>query len=202
MPDWIAKTLAILDALSGWVLLALTIALGVVLFAPTPPGIDLEPIRRDWGGWIFFGQVVFGFLTLARFVQWAAATVRSARQRQRERVEEEERQRQAHKREEAEVAREKEERTQYESRVLAHLDTLSSEERDALKYLVENNQRTAVGVLVFGVLHTLRTKGLLEVQTDILTPMKAPHTVPEFVWNALLVRRDELFGADTGRRRR
>ena len=202
MPDWIAKTLAILDALSGWVLLALTIALGVVLFAPTPPGIDLEPIRRDWGGWIFFGQVVFGFLTLARFLQWAAATVRSALQRQRERVEEEERQRQAHKREEAEVAREKEERTQYESRVLAHLDTLSNEERDALKYLVEHNQRTAVGVLHFGALHTLHTKGLLEVPAGILTPMEAPHTVPDFVWNALLVRRDELFGADTGRRRR
>lgn len=202
MPDWIAKTLAILDALSGWVLLALTIALGIVLFAPTPLGIDLQPIRRDWGGWIFVGLVVFGFLTLARFAQWAAATVRSALQRQRERVEEEERRRQAHEREQAEVAREQEERAQYKSRVLAHLDTLSSEERDALKYLVEHNQRTDVGPLHFGVLHTLHTKGLLEVQAGILTPMRAPHTVPDFVWNALLVRRDELFGADTGRRRR
>jgi len=184
VPDWIAKTLAILDALSGWVLLALTMALGFVLFVPTPPGIDLQPIRRDWGGWIFVGLVVFGFLTLARFAQWAAATVRSALQRQSERVEEEER------------------RAQYESRVLAYLDTLSNEERDALKYLVEHNQRTAVGVLHFGELHTLHNKGLLEVPAGILTPMKAPHTVPDFVWNALLVRRDELFGADTGRRRR
>lgn len=118
MPDWIARTLAILDALSGWVLLALTIALGVVLFAPTPPGIDLEPIRRDWGGWIFFGQVVLGFLTLARFAQWAAATVRSVLQRQRERAEQEERQRQAHEREQTELAREQEKRAQYESRRL------------------------------------------------------------------------------------
>ena len=196
MPDWIAQTLAVLEALSGWVLLALTIALGFVLFAPTPPGIDLEPIRRDWGGWIFFGQVVFGFLTLARFAQWCAATVRSALQRQREGVEEEERQWQAHEREEAELKRTQEERVQYESRVLAHLDTLSSEERDALKYLVEHNQRTAVGILHFGVLHTLRTKGLLEVQPGILTPLKTPHTVPDFVWDALFERRDELFGAD------
>jgi len=196
VPDWIVKTLAILNALSGWVLLALTIALGVVLFAPTPPGIDLEPIRRDWGGWIFFGQVVFGFLTLARFAQWAAATVRSALQRQRERVEEEERQRQAHKREEAELARAQEERAQYKSDALAHLDTLSSEERDALKYLVQHNQRTAVGSMYFGVLHTLHTKGLLEVASGILTPLRAPHTVPNFVWDALLERKDELFGAD------
>ncbi len=202
MPDWIVRTLAILDALSGWVLLALTIALGVVLFAPTPPGIDLEPIRRDWGGWIFFGQLVLGFLTLARFAQWAAATVRSILQRQRERAEQEERQRQAHEREQTELAREQEKRAQYESRVLAHLDTLSSEERDALKYLVEHNQRTAVGALHFGVLHTLDTKGLLEVQPGILTPLEVPHTVPDFVWDALLKRKDELFGADTGRRRR
>ncbi len=178
MPDWIAQTLAVLEALSGWVLLALTIALGIVLFAPTPPGIDLEPIRREWGGWIFIAQVVFGFLTLARFAQWAAATVRSAVQRHRKGVEEEAR------------------RNKYESRVLAHLDTLSSEERDALKYLVQHNQRTAVGALPFGVLHTLRTKELLEVQPGILTPLKTPHTVPDFVWDALFERRDELFGAD------
>ncbi len=178
MPDLIIKTLAILGALSGWILLALTFALGVVLFAPTPPGIDLEPIRHEWGGWIFIAQVVFGFLTLARFAQWAAATVWSALQRHRKGVEEEAR------------------RNKYESAVLAQLDTLSSQERDALKYLVQHNQRTAVGVLHFGTLHTLRTKGLLEVQSGILAPQKAPHTVPDFVWDALLERKDELFGAD------
>ncbi len=196
MPDWIARTLAVLEALSGWVSLALTIALGFVLFAPAPPGIDLEPIRRDWGGWIFFGQVVFGFLTLARFAQWSAATVRSALQRQREGVKEEQRQRQAHEREEAELKRAQEERAQYESDVLAHLDTLSSEERDALNYLVQHNQRTAVGSMYVGALHTLHTKGLLEVPSGILTPLQAPHTVPDFVWDTLFERKDELFGAD------
>lgn len=177
-------------------LLALTIALGVVLFAPTPPGIDLEPIRRDWGGWIFFGQVVLGFLTLARFAQWAAATIRSALQRQRERADKEERRRQAHEREEAELTGAQAKRTQYESGVLAHLETLSSEERDALKYLIQHSQRTAVGSMYFGALHTLHTKGLLEVASGILTPLEAPHTVPAFVWEALLERKDELFGTD------
>ncbi len=191
MPDWIVKALATLEALSGWLLLALTAALAIVLFAPAPPGIDLEPIRRDWGGWIFTGQVIFGLLALARFAQWATGTVQSALQRRR-----------ARESEEAELERAQEERARYERDVLAHLDTLSSEERDALRYLVEKNQRTAVGVLHFGVLHTLHTKGLLEVKAGILTPLEAPHTVPNFVWNALIERRDELFSTDTRQRRR
>lgn len=167
MPDWIAKALSVLSALSVWVLLALTAALGFILFAPPPDGIDLGPIRRDWGGWIFSGLVVFGFLTLARFTQWVTAKIKT-----------------------------RSIRAQHERDVLSHLDTLSDEENKALKYLVENNQRTAVGVMHFGVLNTLRSKGLLEINTTLLTPMDAPHTVPAFVWEALFKKKNELFGLD------
>ena len=64
MPDWIATLLKVLSALSGRILLALTLAAAVILFAPTPSSIDLEPIRQEWGGWIYSGGVVFGLLTL------------------------------------------------------------------------------------------------------------------------------------------
>ena len=186
MPDWIVRTLAILNALSGWVFLALAIALGVFLFAPTPAGIDLELIRQNWGGWLYLGLVVFGFLALARFAQWVAGTVRSAIRQRREGIDRE-----------AELENEQQQQEEHRETVLGHLDTLSSEERDVLKYLVENNQRTAVGSMVSGALHTLYTKGLLEVAPGILTPLQASHTVPDFVWDALIERSDELFGANS-----
>ncbi len=178
VPDWIVKTLAGLAALSVWVLIPLTAALWVVLFAPAPQGIDLEPIRREWGGWIFFALVVVGFLALARIAQWITTKTQAAIQGRRER------------------AAERAGRVQYERDVRKHLDTLSADERETLKYLVENNERTAVGVLHSGVLHTLRTKGLLVVGSGVLSLLNAPHTVPGFVWEALLERKDELFGTD------
>ena len=140
VPDWIIKALPILIALSGWPSLAFTAALGIVLFAPTPPGIDLQSIRDDWGGWFFVGLVFFGLIALVRFAQWVVAMVGLELQ------------------EKSEKARKREERKQHESHVLSYLDTLSSEENQVLNHLVENNQRTAVGMPLCGVLHTLRTK--------------------------------------------
>lgn len=169
MPDWLAKTLEVLSALSGWVLSALAAACAVVLFAPAPARIAIDPLRKDWGGWFFAGLIFFGFLALARVMQWGTSTIRNAWNARATQI-------------------------LLQREVLSHLDTLSAAEREALKYLVEHNQRTAVGALHFGALSTLRSKGLLEVATGIITPLETPHTVPIFVWDELLKRKGELFG--------
>ena len=114
VPDWISKTLSVLAALSGWFLLAMTVALAVVLFAPTPEGIDLATIRQEWGGWIFAALVVFGCLAIARFTQWASSTVGIALERRRGSKDEELHQQREREREEAEQARQQRHRAEYE----------------------------------------------------------------------------------------
>jgi hypothetical protein len=69
-PDWISKTLATLDAISGYTYAALAAAAALVLFVPSPLGaIDLGPIRKDWGGWIAVCMVAFGLLAVAKIAR-------------------------------------------------------------------------------------------------------------------------------------
>ena len=175
MPDWIAKTLSVLSALSGWVLLALAIAPAVILFAPTPGGVNLELIRREWGGWIYFGGVVAGLLTLARFAQWVIAKHEKEKQGRPLRM-----------------LRSKQ-RAAFERDVLAQLNNLSQSERLILQHLVEKDQRTIVDSHHDIALEMLRAKGLVEASDYIRARHSIPYTVPDFVWAALLARRDELF---------
>jgi Sec-independent protein translocase protein TatA len=194
MPDWFGKMLTILDALSGWVLFALAASLALVLLAPTPTGVDLGPLRRDWGGWIYAAFVVFGSLACARLAQWVTALVREKVQQERQQKYRKEQEQQEQAREQAKTKKEQKELERRKCEILKYLDTLSEEERTALHYLVQRNQRTGIGPIHFGPLHTLSSKGLLEMTARVFSQLDAPFTVPDFVWDALLERKEELFG--------
>lgn len=73
-----------------------------------------------------------------------------------------------------------------------NLDTLSEEERDVFAYMLKNNQRSVTGP--FGNSHfaPLVQKGLLICASGAYRQSGWPHTVPDDVWEELIVRRNEF----------
>ena len=176
-PDWVSKTLATLDAISGYTCAALAIACGLVLFFPPLVGIDLAPIRNAWGGWISMGMIGFALLAAARMARAIhtvganALATRSARRA-------------------LELK---------QSVVLGHLETLSEDERKIIEWCVKNNQRGLVSNYLNQPLALLTTKGIFEVAPPLLfTPMKMPYLIPDFVWNELQQRKTEFAPKSTG----
>ena len=82
-PEWVSKTLATLDTISGYTFAFLALAGAFVLWNPSPfYGIDLAPLRSSWGGWILGGIVTCLCLAaakVARGIHAAMAGVLSRR---------------------------------------------------------------------------------------------------------------------------
>ena len=176
-PDWVSKTLATLDAISGYTCAALAISCGLLLFFPPLLGIDLAPIQNAWGGWITAGMIGFALLAAARMARAIhtvvanALVVRSARRA-------------------LELK---------QSEVLRHLDTLSDDERKILEWCVKNHQRGIVSNYLNQPLALLTTKGIFEVAPPpLFTLMKMPYLIPDFVWNELQQRKTEFTPKSTG----
>jgi len=171
-PDWISKTLATVDAISGYTYVALAVAAGLILFLPSPlAGIDLGPIRKDWGGWIVVGMIAFALLAVARVARTIHPVIANAR-----------------------IARsDRRARTMRQADVLKHLDTLSVDERIILARCLANNERSIISNYLNGPLTMLVTKGLFQMApTRLFTPMKMPYVIPDFVWAALQKRKVEF----------
>jgi hypothetical protein len=170
--DWVSKTLATLDAINGYTYTALAIAAGLILFLPSPLlGIDLSPIRRDWGAWIVAGVILFALLAVAKCARAVhpmignALLARSARRA----------------------------RNMRQADVLKHLDTLSIDERNILAYRLAKNERSMVSSYLNGPLTMLVAKGLFQMTpTPIFTATKMPYTIPDFVWTELQKRKEEF----------
>jgi hypothetical protein len=170
-PDWISKTLATLDAISGYTYVALAAAAALIIFAPSPLGVDFGPIRKDWGGWIAACMVIFALLALAKIAraihpmivnEWIARADRRARAME-------------------------------QADVLDHLSTLSLDERDILAYCLANNERSIVSNYLNAPLTMLVTKGIFQMAPNpIFTPMQVPYMIPNFVWRELQNRRAEF----------
>jgi hypothetical protein len=179
-PDWISKTLATLDAISGYTYAALASACGLVLFLPSPLfGVDVSQVRRDWVGWIAVGMITFALLALAKIARAIhpvianAVVARSAR-------------RALHMK---------------QAEVLAHLDALSVEERYLLAHCLANNEKTIISNYLNGPLTMLVTKGIFRMAPNpIFTPMKMPYIIPDFVWAELQRRKAEFPPEDPNHR--
>ena len=180
-PDWVSKTLATLDAISGYTYAALAAACGLILFLPSPLlGIDLAPIRRDWGGWIVVGMIAVAFLALAKMARAVhplianAIVARSARRAL----------------------------NMKQAEILAHLDALSVAERNLLACCLANNEKTIISNYLNGPLTMLVAKGIVRMAPNpIFTPMKMPYIIPDFVWAELQRRRAEFPPEDSNQRR-
>src|ERR1700691_4735319 len=122
-PDWISKTLATLDAISGYTYVALAVAAALILFVPSPlDGIDLGPIRKDWGGWIAACMVAFALLAIAKIARTIHPMIANAW-----------------------IARsDRRARTMRQADVLNHLNTLSLNERNLLARCLTNNERSII----------------------------------------------------------
>src|ERR1700680_1854890 len=122
-PDWVSQTLATLDTVSGYTYVALAVAAGLILFLPSPLfGTDLSSIRKDWGGLVAVGMIVFALLAVAKIARaihpmianaWLARSDRRAR-------------------------------TMRQADVLNHLHTLSLDERNLLARCLANNERSII----------------------------------------------------------
>ncbi len=170
-PEWVSKTLATIDAISGYTYAALAVAGGVIIFLPSPIfGVDLGPLRKVWGAWIGAGTIAFAVLMIAKmartFHTWvvSALIVRNARRAQGMR----------------------------EADVLAHLATLSNEERKLLARCLADNRRSVMGNHLNASLVQLASKGLFEIPTQISTPMQMTYVIPDFVWVALQERKADF----------
>lgn len=178
-PEWFVKALAAFNGISGWVWPLLAAAGTIVLCAPIP---DLAEFRRDQVYWILPTTIVFGALAFVKPAEWVQASVARAWQRRAKRR-----------------AREK-----AEAKTLAHMDTLSSEEKVILSKCVSRGQRTYVistimmayspGEIMaqrksFGAATALVSKGILVLPSR--TGSELPYTIPVFVWDELQ-RREEV----------
>lgn len=77
--DWISKTLAAIDSVSGYTFSALAIAGALVLFLPSPfLGIDFSPIKKEYGGWIGAGVIACIALAMAKTIRSLHATIATA----------------------------------------------------------------------------------------------------------------------------
>jgi Super-infection exclusion protein B len=82
------------------------------------------------------------------------------------------------------------------SQTLRNLETLSRDELFVLAFCLDRNQRT-VALYPFGQRATaLVQKGLL-VPANYGTALEFNHTIPDFVWDELQRRRNEILPADT-----
>jgi hypothetical protein len=78
---------------------------------------------------------------------------------------------------------------------LAHLDTLSHEEKNILLGCVSRGERTfTVSIIkpdILAAAHALHSKGLVEssLETGFISGLASPYTIPTFVWDALQRRR-------------
>jgi hypothetical protein len=171
-PDWISKTLATLDAISGYTYAALAVAAGLILLAPVWQfGTELAPIRKEWGGWLFAAMIVFVLLAIAKAIRAIHPMIGNAFR--------------------AYTGRRKRRRQQAE--ILAHLDTLSEEERNYVAHFVANNERSTVGNYLNGTLTMLVSKGLFQmVPNPIFTPARVPYIIPDFVWKELQKRKTQF----------
>lgn len=79
-------------------------------------------------------------------------------------------------------------------RINQDLDTLSQEEREVIKYLLSNNQRSITGRIIAGHFAPLVQKGLLIRAVGTYSILDWPHTVPDDVWEELKRRRGEFVG--------
>jgi hypothetical protein len=150
-PDWVSKTLATLDAISGYTYTALAFAGGLILFLPSPMfGIDLSPIRAQWSAWIGVGVIVFAALAIGKLVRTIHGTVASAWA--------------IHKMQRGQKKRKAE--------VLAHLDTLSEDEKRLLSNCLADNRRSVIGNYLDAPLVRLPSKGIFEIPTQISRPQQ------------------------------
>jgi hypothetical protein len=169
-PDWVSKALATLDAISGYTCAALAVAAGLILFIPSPLlGIELGPIRKDWGGFIASAMIVLALLAIARSIRSIHSIISKAllaRSAQRA-------------------------RDGRKAEVLAHLDALSEDERNFMAYCLKNNQRSTVGNTMHGTVAMLAAKGLMLATPGgpAFSPAKMPCIIPDFVWVELKKRK-------------
>ena len=70
-PELAVKGLTAFDHVSGWTCGALAIVSAFLLFSPYTLGIDLTPIRQNYGGWIFTVMAILGALTAAKMLRHA-----------------------------------------------------------------------------------------------------------------------------------
>jgi hypothetical protein len=171
-PDWVSKTLATLDAISGYTYAALAIAAALILFIPSSTfGVDLAPIRKAWGAWLFAAMIALALLAIAKVVRaihplvgkgLLALSARRARKMKR-------------------------------AEILSHLDSLSEEERNLLAHCVSTNQRSIIGNYLNGALTMLVSKGLFQMAPNpIFTPARMPYLIPDFVWAELQKRKAQF----------
>jgi hypothetical protein len=180
-PEWISKTLATLDAISGYTYAALVIACGLVLFLPSPLfEIDLAPLRSAWGGWVVVGMIGFASLTFAKIARAIHPLLANAL-----------------------VARsERRLLRANQAKVLIHLDTLSIDERRLLAECIAANQRGIVSNYLNGPLTLLVSKGIFQMAPNpIFTERKMPYIIPDFVWTELQKRKAEFPPEDPKERR-
>lgn len=106
------------------------------------------------------------------------------------------RQRLKQKEQDKEEAKQERLRAEYRQQVLGYLDTLSEVEREILSFLVQKNQQSFTADMAGKLIATLKQKGLVEMGPGVHTQLDWPFTVPNFVWEELMRRKEDFNIAD------
>ena len=84
MVSWFSRAIALLDALSGYFLLALTVAGAIILMLPpTLVGVNITTFREIWGVWVLISTILFGCLWVAKLARWLFDPVRRMARKRR-----------------------------------------------------------------------------------------------------------------------
>jgi hypothetical protein len=176
-PDWISKLLATIDAISGYTYAALTVAVGVALWGPSPfLGIELKALRQQWGPWLLVAMFAFLCLTVAKVARWihgAVARTASARAVRREAAAE-----LRQKQDAEEAAREKR-----SEQIVRRCQSLSQGEMMLLAYLLLENRQSITMPMTNPHAQQLAHKGLLAQGGG--RPTGLVFTVPDDAWEYL-----------------
>lgn len=178
--DWGALG-RVISSISGWVTAAITGAGAFVLLVDEVQGVSLIPLRAEYGSWILLVTIVASFLTVAKFCQFIQRSIAEWLLARRKAV-----------RELADLEKREAAIAAHRRSVLAHLDTLSPNERRALSIMVSTNRRTASAPVMHSVASMLKSKGLLEIPEGVYTAFSFPFTIPGFVWEELQQRKAEF----------
>lgn len=185
--DWVSKSLAAIDAISGFTFTAIAAACYFLLFvAPTADIPEYERFRAEWSGHLWAGLVFSSALAIGKIVRsvwrYAAKLVSDFTEARR-------------------LGHEASKRRQIvedqRRSILKELDTLSRNEHLLIREFIDKNMKSISGNPFGETTSQLIAKGLLETRGPVLSALGTPVIMPDFVWDELQKRDEKLRQAIT-----
>lgn len=187
-PEWISKTLATLDAISGYTFGSLAVAGAIVIWSPPGLfGVDLGPLRATWGGYILVGTIAFACLAVAKVLRTIHASIDRRRRERTARDQAEARARQE--REAEEAARQRSAEV-----IRRRCASLSQGERSLVAFCLLENRQSIVLPMANAFAVQLVHKELLAEGGG--RPTGRVFTFPDDVWAHVTAQRDDFLPPD------